>query len=182
MSKADQLLAEAAFRESHYPAALEGVQRAIARDRDNGRLWLFSAQSHLALDKYSEAIQDIGVAVRVLDRRDWYWVVEQFREFYRNEDYVTEMDRLTQHVESNRDDAAAVGLRGYHYAGLGYIDAAIADLKKAASLAPEEPLYSKLLARLVERAEPAELLPAPKPPGPDKAPELDPPLTLGAPG
>lgn len=182
-AQSDQLLAEAAFRERRYPEAMEAANRALGRDRDNGKLWLFSSQLNLALGKYEEAANDVSLAMLMLKEKEWFWVIKNFREFYRNEDYVTQIEALSRHIQTNPKDAAAVGLRGYHYAGLGYPKEAIVDLKKAAELAPKEQSYQLLLLHLDPPQKPpqTEKIPAPLPKPKDAESEDDTPLNLNAP-
>lgn len=182
MAMSDQLLAEAAFREKQYPRALESVQRALQRDRENGKLWLFSGQVHLALGNYVDALQDIDAASRLIAEDEWFWVVDHFREFYRDEAYVEQIDRLSSHLESHPNDAPARALRGYHFAGLGYTEEARADLNQALSRDPENLLYHRLLQQIPPEGDPvqaAETLPPPRPEGEG---ESDPPLKLLGPG
>lgn len=188
LSKADQLLSEAAFRERRYGESLDANNRAVARNQSNGYLWLFHSQVQLSLANYEEAVQDIGLATQMLDQKEWHFVIKNFREFYRNEDYVTQIDQLSQHIKTNPKDAVAVGLRGYHFGGLGYPKEAIADFEKAIELSPNEPIYRRLLAQFKKPAEPkpVEILPppapAPKPGGAAPSNNVDPPLTLSGPG
>ena len=177
LSKPNQLLAEAAFRNRDYRRAYEQVARAISRDRDNGYLWLFSSQVNLANRQYVDAAQDAGLAMKLVPRKDWFWMIENFREFYRNEDYVTQVKQLSQHIQTNPQDSHAHALRAYHYLGLGYPNEAMKDLKTAQTLAPGDQ-WTKLLIDYVQpildqsqkkqtvlEAPKPEVLPAPTQPG-----------------
>ena len=137
-SKSNQLIAEAAFRNRNYPAAASQVAQAISRDRDNGYLWQFSSQVHLANGKFTQAAQDAGLAMKLTPRKDWFWIIEQFREFYRNDDYVTQMKRLSEHIKLNPRDVPARNLRAYHFLGLGYPNEAMTDLNAAKAVSPND--------------------------------------------
>ena len=140
-----QLRAEQAFREGDYEEAARLSDHAILEDNRNGKLHLFASQILFALGDYASAAAAIQQAAALLGRGEWGFVVENYQEFYRNEDYVTQMARLDEYIEQNPEAAYARFLRGYHFLYLGHMEAARDDLAKAFELEPRDLLAAELL-------------------------------------
>ena len=96
-----------------------------------------------------------------MDRSQWGFVVENYKKFYRGDDYVTQMAKLGEFIKENPDAAYAYFLRGYHYKYLGYDEAARKQLAKAVELENRDRLAAELLVMAGGKA-------------PDAAPSLPP--------
>jgi len=141
-----QLQAEQAFREHRYEDAVQLSQHAVVEDGQNGLLHLFASQTLFALGDFRLAAAAIQRGCALLDRDDWGFVVENFRELYRGKDYVTQMEVLVEFIKQNPDASYAYFLCGYHYKFLGYDKAARIRLSKAVELESKDRLAAELLA------------------------------------
>jgi thioredoxin-like negative regulator of GroEL len=142
-----QAQAEQAFRERRYEDAARFATHAIVEDDQNGKLHLFASQTMFALGDFRPAAAAIQLAAGQLDREEWGFVVENYQEFYRGEDYVTHAARLVQFIRDNPDASYARFLLGYHYLFLGHTDAARQQLAKAVELEGRDRLAAELLTR-----------------------------------
>ncbi|NLS90622.1 MAG: tetratricopeptide repeat protein [Planctomycetaceae bacterium] len=140
-----QLQAERAFQEHRYDDAARLSNHAIVEDNQNGKLHLFASQTFFALEDYASAAAAVQQAASLLDRSQWGFVVENYQEFYRGEDYVTQMAKLDEYIAKNPDAAHAYFLRGYHFLFLGHKEAARDDLAKAFALENRDLLAAELL-------------------------------------
>ena len=134
-----------AFRAGNYDLALRLGNHALVETPRNGKLHLFVSQILFAKGNYEAATAAIHQAASLLEPKDWGYVVENFREYYRNKDYVTQMAALTQLIEASPDAAYARFLRGYHYGYLGHKEAARRELAKAVELEGRDKLAVRLL-------------------------------------
>ncbi len=137
--------AEEAFREHRYEEAARLSNHAIVDDSRNGKLHLFASQTLFALGDYPSAAAAVQQAAALLDRSEWGFVVENYRKFYRGDDYVTQMAKLNEHLVQNPDAAYGYFLRGYHFLFLGHKDAARSDLARAVELENRDELAKELL-------------------------------------
>jgi tetratricopeptide (TPR) repeat protein len=140
-----QLEAEQAFEDHRYEDAARLSNHAIVEDSQNGKLHLFASQTFFALEDYASAAAAVQQAASLLDRSEWGFVVENYQQFYRGDDYVTQMAKLDKHIEQNPEAAYAYFLRGYHYLFLGHKEAARDDLAKAVALENRDVLAAELL-------------------------------------
>ncbi|MHC4178078.1 MAG: hypothetical protein ACYSWU_11265, partial [Planctomycetota bacterium] len=140
-----QLQAERAFREHRYEDAARLSNHAIVEDGQNGKLHLFASQTLFAVGDYRSAAAAIQQAAALLDRSQWGFVVENYKKFYRGDDYVTQMAKLGEFIKENPDASYAYFLRGYHYKFLGYDEAARKQLAKAVELESRDRLAAELL-------------------------------------
>jgi len=161
--------AEEAFRRGNYNLALRLGNHALVETPRNGKLHLLVSQILFANGNYQAATAAIHQAASLLEPKDWGYVVENFREYYRNEDYVTQMDRLTKFIEASPDVAYARFLRGYHYGYLGYKEAARRELAKAVELEGRDKLAARLL----------EMFGGKTPPGAQEPDTGNPPTDIG---
>lgn len=164
-----QFEAEQAFRDHRYEDAARLSNHAILEDSQNGRLHLFAAQTFFALEDYVSAAAAVQQAAALLDRSEWGFVVENYQEFYRGDDYVTQMAKLDKFIAENADAAHAYFLRGYHFFFLGHKEAAREDLAEAVELEKRDLLAAELLkmaggevpAPLAEPTPETEIIPLP---------------------
>jgi tetratricopeptide (TPR) repeat protein len=140
-------LAENAFRAGDYAEAARLANHAVVETPRNGRLFLFVSQALFATGDYQGATAALYQATTLLEPKDWGHVVENFRNYYRNDDYTRQMERLTKFIEDNPNAAYARTLRGYHYGFLGYKGPAGRDLAKAVELEKRDKLAAQLLQR-----------------------------------
>ena len=158
-----QALAEQAFRENRYEDAIRQSTHAVIEDGENGKLHLFASQIFFALGDYRASAAAIQRGASLLDRSEWGYVVENFKQFYRGKDYVNQMDALVQFTKENPDIPFVHFLRGYHYKYLGYDEAARAPLARAVELESQDRLAAELLVmaggQVPESAKPANPVP-----------------------
>ncbi len=83
--------------------------------------------------------------VSLLEQGEWGFVVENYKKFYRGNDYVTQMAALVTYNKENPDAAYGRLVRGYHYAFLGYKKPAQKQLAKAVELESRDRLAADLL-------------------------------------
>lgn len=152
LAEPTQRRAEQAFRLGQYADAARLANEALLIDRENGLLMLFSAQANFAAGYYDQAYNEIGTAISRLPSEQWSYVVANFRQFYGQDDYVKQVERLSNHIQNNPTDARALIIRGYHYGGLGYPDSADNDFSKALSLNPNDTTAQQLQSILGSRA------------------------------
>ena len=160
-----QTRAEQAFKSGDYGQATDMAEKAVTVDSTNGKLRLFASQSNFALGNYNQAIDHLDSATRSLSKSQWSYVVKNFKQFYGQNDYVAQTDRLSQKI-AVQPGADLYALRGYHYGSLGYFDAASADFQTALQFDPNHALASRLKSAL-ENSEPEspENIQAPIPAG-----------------
>jgi hypothetical protein len=140
-----QAQAEQAFREKSYQDAARLSTHAIIEDGENGKLHLFASQVFFAVGDYRASAAAVQRGAALLDRSEWGFVVENFREFYRGDEYVTQMDALVQFTKANPDLAYLYFLRGYQYKYLGHDEAARVLLARAVELESRDRLAADLL-------------------------------------
>lgn len=140
-----QRRAEDAFRAGVYSQALRLASHAAVEMPRNGKLQLFISQTLFALGEYQEAVAALHQGTSLLESKDWGRVVQDYAQYYRNEDYVKQMDRLVEFIAKNPNAAYAWTLRGYHYGYLGHKEAARSDLAKAVELDASDKLAVRLL-------------------------------------
>jgi tetratricopeptide (TPR) repeat protein len=150
LASASQLKAERAFRSGDYGQAARFAGLASSLDDSNGKLLLFKSQAHFANGEYREAVEALSNASSVMETKDIGWVVENFKLFYGQNDYVSQMQSLTSQVKNNANDSDAYLLRGYQYGALGYGEAAKKDLERAKELGADGTMVDKLLNRFGE--------------------------------
>jgi hypothetical protein len=145
-----QLKAERAFRAGEYGKAARFAGLATSLDESSGKLKLFASQAHFANGEYSEAAMMLVKATRELDSLQLGWVVENFKLFYGQNDFVNQTRSLSAHLKLNPSDGNAWLLRGYQYGALGYPDAARSDLSKAKEFGVDAAVVDKMLERFAQ--------------------------------
>lgn len=139
--------AEAAFRQGNYEEAVRLAQHATVEMPRSGKLFLFLSQSLFAVGNYGGAAEAAHRGMSLLDEKDWGWVVENFRRYYSNTDYVDQVKRLENFVAENPNAGEAHFLLGYHYGFLDYPAEARRELTRARELGSDAGLSARLLAR-----------------------------------
>jgi hypothetical protein len=147
LAATSHLKAERAFRAGDYGQAARFAGLAKSLDDSNGKLMLFAAQAHFANGEYRESLDALSNANKILPSEDLAWVVDNFKLFYGQNDFVSQMKSLSAHLKQSPNDAAAWLLRGYQYGALGYPDAAKKDLDRARELGGDSALLDSLTAR-----------------------------------
>lgn len=140
-----QAQAEQAFREQRYEDAARSSNHALIEDPGNGLLHLFASQVFFALGDYRSSAAALQLGASLLEREQWGFVVENYKQFYRGKDYVTHMASLVEFIRNDSSQPYAHFLRGYHYLYLGYAKEAQAPLLKAVELEPRDRLAAELL-------------------------------------
>ncbi len=141
-----QAAAEQAFREGRYEEASRLVDQALDLDSTTGYLYLFGSQTKFAIGQYELAVDQLEAATQLLPPEQWGYVVQNFRNFYGQNDYVTQTNALSDRIAKSRFDADARLLRGYQYGALGYPDAATKDFVEASKLNPDDVVIGQLQA------------------------------------
>ena len=147
LAAASHLNAERAFRSGNYGQAARFSGLAKSLDESNGKLLLFASQAHFANGEYRESVEALKKANSILQPEELGWVVDNFKLFYGQNDFVAQMKSLSEHLKQSPNDASAWLLRGYQYGALGYPDAAKKDLARAKELGGDSALIDSLTAR-----------------------------------
>jgi tetratricopeptide (TPR) repeat protein len=159
-----QAFAEEAFRDAAYQEALRWSRHAVLEDTKNGKLHLFAAQTFFAVGDFGRAAAATQRGMSLLKKKDWGFVVENYADFYANDDYVDQMAKLVALIKKHPDVPFAYFLRGYHYGYLGHKKAAQKDLAKAVSLEQRDRLAGELLVAMGGELPKKRTAAAPKPP------------------
>ena len=147
LAAASHLKSERAFRSGDYGQAARFSGLARSLDESNGKLLLFASQAHFANGEYREAAAALTKANSILPPEEMGWVVENFKLFYGQNDFVSQIKQLSSHLKQSPSDARAWLLRGYQYGALGYPAAAKKDLERAEELGASSELVEIFLAR-----------------------------------
>ncbi len=142
-----QRRAEKAFRGGQYNQAARLANHALVEMPRDGKLYLFTAQTLLAVRDYRGAAAAIHQAASLLEPDDWGYVVQNYRQYYRGRAYVQQMDQLNEFIKENPDATYAYFLRGYQHGFLGHQESALRDLNKAVELESRDQLAAQLIER-----------------------------------
>jgi len=154
--------AENAFRQQQYSDAARLAKHALIEDSRNGKLHLFLSQALFAVGDYYGSADSIRQALPLLKRHQWGYIVESRQNYYANQQYATQLTRLTTFIDNNPRASDAFFVRGYQRLFLGQERAARLDLEVASQLDEQDPFAEELLR--FTRAVPAsnhEELPVP---------------------
>ena len=162
--------AKEAFRDGRYEDALRLASHAIVETPDNGKPHLLASQALFALGNYRNAARAVHQAMTLLESEQWGHVVENYVEYYTDDAYVKQMERLVAFVKKNPDTAYARFLRGYHYGFLGYQEDAHRELTKAIELESRDKMARHLLVHFGGKP-PGASAAAPEPRQPDTDPQ-----------
>jgi len=123
------------------------ANHALVEMPRDGKLLLFAAQTLFAVGDYQNSATVIHQAASQLDAKQWGYVVENYKQYYRGRAYVDQMDRLNEYLKKNPEAGYAHFLRGYQHGFLGHPKSALRDLSKAVELESRD----KLAVELIER-------------------------------
>ena len=101
-----------------------------------------------AIGEYRGAASVLYQSVELLDREQWGYVVENYRRFYTNADYVEQMKELDAYIKLHPQAGYARLVRGYHYQYLGHKNAARREFTRVLDLERRDELAARLLALL----------------------------------
>jgi tetratricopeptide (TPR) repeat protein len=136
---------EEAFRERDYDGAIEDWWYELAKGNDNPVLQMMLGQAFFAAGRYREAAVTTQAAMHTLSPDRWGVVVSNRRELYNDSrDYNVQLDQLENAVHAKPDDAPQRFLLGYHYACLGYPQAALRQLDQVVKLEPRDEMAARL--------------------------------------
>jgi len=113
----------------------------------DGKLYLLTSQALFAIGDYQGAAATIHQGVSLLEPKDWGFVVENYQNYYRGRDFVTQMEKLTEYLKQKPEAAYAHFVRGYQHGFLGNKKTAIRELTQAIELESRDQLASQLLER-----------------------------------
>lgn len=161
-AESDYETSRVAFAEGNYQAATVAAQAAVAADPGNGKLQLYLAQCSFAVGEFEQSAEALTAAFQQLPPEQWGLVIENFRQFYKRNDYVPQFERLLSFSEQSEQRALGAALQAYHYRYLGHPDAAEDQLKLALQ-AETPPRLAAALRPLIQSSGTidAESLPAP---------------------
>jgi len=125
-----QARAERDFRKQRYFDALREANHSLVEDPNNGKVHLFLSQALFAVGEYRAAADAIHQGVLLTKSGDWGYIVENYRQFYTNADYVKQMEQLDEFIRDNPEASYARLVRGYHYLFLGHEPAARRELAR----------------------------------------------------
>lgn len=160
-----QQRAEQTFRSGDYNEADRLATQAVRLDSENGRLLLFAAQTSFSIGNYTNAADYLEKATAILPSDQWGSVVQNFREFYGRNHYVSQTEQLNEFLNRYPEDYNALAVRGYHFGLLGYAGSATRDFDRAVRSNPTHALTKRLLPALGVKQEivPPEEVQAPIP-------------------
>ncbi len=145
--------ARASFKKGQYAKATAGLDRALQLLPGDRSMQEFRALTLFARAKYDEAA---GVLYAVLaGGPGWDWNT-MMALYPRTDVYTPQLRGMEAFVTAHPEDGKAHFLLGYHYLVLDDRDAAIAELRTAAKLTPEDQLSAQLADALSQKPKNAE--------------------------
>jgi hypothetical protein len=158
----DYEISLAAFAAGDYQSAAEAASNAVAADSGNGKLQLYLAQCQFAVGDFAASADSLTTAFELLPQSQWGLVIENFRQFYKQNDYVPQVEKLLAFSEQPETSPLGHALQAYHYHYLGHPDAA-ADQLRAALRNSDPPRLAIELKKLLGSGPTAseEALPSP---------------------
>lgn len=143
-AESDYELSRTAFADGDYPAALAAAISSSTADPTNGKLLLYLAQCHFAVGEFEQSARALNNAFQHLPPEQWGLVIENFRQFYKRNDYVKQFEALLSFAEQREHQQLGAALQAYHYHYLGHPDAAAEQLQLALQASAPPPLASAL--------------------------------------
>jgi hypothetical protein len=158
----DYEISLAAFAAGDYQNATQAATNAVAADSGNGKLQLYLAQCQFAVGDFAASADSLTTAFELLPQSQWGLVIENFRQFYKRNDYVPQVEKLLAFSEQPENRSLAHALQAYHYHYLGHPDAAT-DQLRAALRDPAPPRLAVELKKILLSGQTAsdEALPSP---------------------
>lgn len=133
-----------AFAQGDYRNAARHALHSMLEDPENGKLKLYVSQCQLANGDFEAAAAHLLDGLNQLPEAQWGLVVQNFRLFYKQNDYVSQFEQLVKYSQQDDSPALASALRAYHYFYLGHPEAASKQLQKALNKDARDPLAEKL--------------------------------------
>lgn len=158
----DYEISLAAFAAGDYQNAAQAASNAVAADGDNGKLQLYLAQCQFAVGDFAASAESLTTAFELLPQSQWGLVIENFRQFYKQNDYVPQVEKLLAFSEQPEHRSLGHTLQAYHYHYLGHTDAATDQLRTALQ-DPNPPRLAIELKKILGSGQTAseEALPSP---------------------
>ncbi len=151
-AESDYETSRAAFAAGEYHAALGAATAAAAADPANGKLQLYLAHCHFAVGEFEQSARALNSAFAQLPPEQWGLVIENFRQFYKRNDYVKQFDELLSFSQQAGQKELGAALQAYHYRYLGHPDAAAEQLQIALQSAAPPQLAKELKSLLQSSA------------------------------
>lgn len=148
-----------AFRAGDYAAATRAADHAIVEDAQSGLLRIHASQCLMANGEFEAAAMALTEGLALISSDQWGEEVQNFRNLYRKNDYVTHMKQLEEFAKENPQNPTGHALCAYHFFYLGHESAAQRHLQAARKAEPDFPLVDQL-GQVIPEAK-AEELPAP---------------------
>ena len=133
--------AREAFRNGDYAGALRLVDEALKSLPNDATLHEFRALVLFAVGKYDLAAGPLYAVLSVGPGWDWTTMAGLYPSI---EVYTAQLRSLEAFVKANPSSTAGRFVLGYHYLTQGHIDAAVAQFKQVAALAPQDKLSAQL--------------------------------------
>lgn len=127
----DYEISLAAFAAGDYQNAVQAASNAVTADSANGKLQLYLAQCQFAVGDFAASADSLTTAFELLPQSQWGLVIENFRQFYKQNDYVPQFEKLLAFSEQPENHSLGHALQAYHYHYLGHPDAAGDQLRAA---------------------------------------------------
>ncbi|VAX41321.1 hypothetical protein MNBD_PLANCTO02-2429, partial [hydrothermal vent metagenome] len=140
-----QQRAESAFRAGRYNEALKLSNHALVETPRNGNLLLFISQTLFASGDYRGAAATIHQASSILDKKEWGYIVKNWRNYYSGNAYNNAIDKLNNYVKKNPNAADARFLQAYHFGFLNHKEFARKEMIKVIELESRDRLAVELL-------------------------------------
>jgi len=166
--------ARAAFYNGNYAGALAEVDQAILQRSGDAPLHEFRALVLFAMRQYEPAAATVNSLLAVGPGWDW----ATMRQLYPSVDvYTVQLRALEDFRRENPRAGYARFLLAYHYLTCGHNDAAVAELRQAVALQPQDRVASQLLATMTQPPpDQADQGAVPTPPTPLEEPSVAKPL------
>lgn len=157
---ADFDAAREAFYGGNFPAALEGVDRALQQTPDDAVLHEFRALVLFAQGDYQQAAATVSSVLAAGPGWDW----DTLRGLYPDvATYTRQLRALESYARGHATAADARFLLAYHYLTCGHTDAAVEQLKRVTALQPSDTVARQLLKSMSPESQAP--VPAPAPAG-----------------
>jgi hypothetical protein len=144
------------FRNGDYETASRLADHAIIEDSQSGFLRLHASQCLVATQTFDAAASALFDGLDRMDSSEWGREIKNFRNLYKQNDYVTHMKQLERFAAEHPEVPYANALCAYHFHFLGHQEAARRHLTSAKKANPNDALV-QLLAKVIRLESPEEL-------------------------
>lgn len=153
-------LGRAAFRGGDYAAALDQVNKAIAKLPNDALLHEFRALCLFALKRYKESAATIYAVLSAGPGWDWTTMSSMYPDL---DTYTQQLRSLEDYRRDNPGEPQARLLLAYHYITQGHNDAAVRELQALVQVNPKDQLAAQLLKSLTGAEPPVDSQTPPTP-------------------